>query len=582
MRRFLTIVATSVISVQCAASAAAADITGTWDLPSGSVAKQVWTFTAGSGTLAGEGGGGPYTWPMAGTISGDQVQIVTAYRETSYTAYFVGTVSSDGSQMTGKWALGSYAAAQASSNTWVANRRGGAVSPTPTPTPTPGDKRASGMQVRCDRGPNPGDTSVCTATVGDATSSGTPTAPTGTVTFTARDGGSFLSGNTCALVTTSTSPSVSSCSAIYTPPVKPVFPDVLVEYGGDATHEAASASTQFLSAGIAGLADNTPATADSCGASVGKSPVKKKKAKAAINNSYESRDKAGLTTWGEWAGNCVYNVANVVGQVGTGIVGGGGSVVVGVALPVGGVAGGLSTAGPGGAFGLGVAGAAAGYAIASTGLRTTGEIIQATERARQDPPDPKFKTLAARAKYKKAKVLTGKGLGKTSAKKLATLLDLQSDVAVRSRQFASTVDKLGGARQAADNAWRGKQARAGIAQALDLAAKLDALVAARKSTVKLVPKSKVTTQKLSAAAIAKARTAIAGAKGSAYLKKLGFNAEGIAFVRRSVAGTQQAGTKLSILDALKDPSYDQMLSSAATLLRYWTIETSVAADAALR
>ncbi|MEI2700990.1 MAG: hypothetical protein V9E83_01145 [Baekduia sp.] len=577
MRRFLIVLVALIASLGAAAPAQAADITGTWDLPSGSVALQEWTFSSGTGTLAGEGKGGPYTWPMEGTIAGDQVQILTAYRNSSYKAYFVGTVSADGSKMSGTWATGGYAVAQTSGLTWVANRRGGAV----TPTPNPVDKRASGMQVRCDRGPNPGDTSVCTATVGDATSSGTPTAPTGAVTFAARDGGSFLSGDTCALVTTSTSPSVASCTAIYTPPVTPVFPDVLAEYGGDSTHNSTSASTQFLTAGIAGLEDNTPATAASCGANVKKAPIGK--AKAAINDSYNSRDKAGLTTWGEWAGNCVYNGASVVGQLGTAVVGGGGSVVVGIGLPVAGVAGGFSTAGPGGAFGLGVAGAGVGYAVASNGLRVTSEIIQSTERARRDPPDTKFKVLAARPKAKKAKVLTGKGgVGKASARKIAALLDRQSDVAARSRQFAATVDKLGGARQAGDNAWRGKQARAGITQARQLAAKLDALIAARKTTVKLIPRSKATTQKLSASAVAKAKAAIGGAKGGSLLKKLGFNAEGIAFVRSSVAATQPTGTKLSILDAVKDSAQDRMLQDAATVLRYWSIETGVAADAALQ
>ena len=79
-----------------AQNAFAADITGTWHLPGGSVADQTWTISAGTGTLAGEGAGGFYTWPIEGTISGSAVQIKTAYRGSGYVAYFVGTVSADG------------------------------------------------------------------------------------------------------------------------------------------------------------------------------------------------------------------------------------------------------------------------------------------------------------------------------------------------------------------------------------------------------------------------------------------------------------------------------------------------------
>lgn len=569
------------IALLLSTPARAADIVGTWDLPAGSVAKQSWTISsAGGGGLSGEGSGGPHTWPITGTISGNEVRIVTSYRETSYTAYFIGTISPDGNTLTGTWDTGSFVNAQ-TGDPWTATRRGSSGNPGTGTTPDPTAGRATATQIRCDRGPNPGDNSVCTATVGDADSSPTPTSPSGTVTFTAMDGGKFNSGNTCTLTPTSGSPSVSFCTAVYSPPAKPVFPNVVAAYGGSTTHKPSAGSTQFLKANISGLTPDLPLTLDSCNASVAKAPIRK--AKASINNSYESRDKAGLTTWGEWAGNCVYNGANMVGQVGTAIVGGGGSVVVGVALPVGGVAGGMSTGGPGGAVGLGIAGAGLGYAVASNGLRMTSDVIRATEKARQDPPDPKFKTIAPLAKVKKVKVSTGKGgVSTKAAAKLSGLLTLQLEVAARSRQFGATVDKLGGARKAGDKTYTGKQARASITQALQLAKKIDKLIAARKAGIKLIPKSKAATQKLNAKTLAKARKAVAGASGAKRLKQLGFDAAGIAFVRQSVAASPATADKASVLDVARDAQQDSMLKNTAALLRYWTIETQVAADAASR
>ena len=99
--RTRTVVALLLTVLAWLSDALAADVTGTWDLVPDSVAAQTWTITAGTGTLAGECTGGSYTWPIEGTLTGSAVRITTAYRETSYTAYFVGTVSADGATMSG-------------------------------------------------------------------------------------------------------------------------------------------------------------------------------------------------------------------------------------------------------------------------------------------------------------------------------------------------------------------------------------------------------------------------------------------------------------------------------------------------
>ena len=239
LARSATALVLTVIALAAASPAAsAADIGGTWDLPSGSVAKQEWTFTSGTGTLAGEGKGGSYTWPMEGTLSGNAVQVKTAYRNSGYVAYFVGTVSPDGNTMSGTWSTGGYAAAQSSSSTWVANRRAGSG---PNP-PGGGQRTPTATQVMCNFIVAT-DRHTCFVTVGDATGKGV--VPTGTVTLSSGNGGHFPLGKTCALKGREGSVGVASCDAEYMAPKnKPL--EVTAVYGGDATHASSSGKTRFL------------------------------------------------------------------------------------------------------------------------------------------------------------------------------------------------------------------------------------------------------------------------------------------------------------------------------------------------
>lgn len=233
-----------------APSAFAADITGTWDMASPDIADQTWTFTAGTGTLAGSGAGGPYTWPMEGTISGNAVQIKTTYNELpSYTAYLVGTVSADGTTMSGTWSTSGFDAAATSTLVWAGTRRGAAPGPAPQPAVKP-----AGVQVICNRGPDPDSLFTCTATVG-----GTTAPPTGSVKWSAGKGG-FPLGDTCTLAATPLSPNVASCTVTWNPGVggfpAGVAPPVTATYQGDAKSGAASGAPQLY--GIASFDPKLP------------------------------------------------------------------------------------------------------------------------------------------------------------------------------------------------------------------------------------------------------------------------------------------------------------------------------------
>lgn len=88
-------------------------------------------------------------------------------------------------------------------------------------------------------------TDTCTATVGDAASSGA-TNPTGTVTFKSSSGGVFIAGNTCNLVNTPLSGNTSSCSVQFLPPTSASSgPAITATYSGDGTHNSSSGSTHY-------------------------------------------------------------------------------------------------------------------------------------------------------------------------------------------------------------------------------------------------------------------------------------------------------------------------------------------------
>ncbi len=566
-----------------ATAARAADLTGTWDLPSGSVAQQQWTFTSGTGTLAGEGSGGPYTWPMAGTLSGDAVQITTAYRGSSYTAYFVGTVAADGATMSGTWDTGSYAAAQASAKTWIARRRGGPPSPPdpgpgPTdPTPTDPGRHATGTQVMCNRGPNPGDDSVCTATVGDGDAA--PTQPTGEVAFATRDGGTFRTGDRCVLQPTASSPTVASCAVRYVPPAGGGFPDVVAAYQGDPTHAPSVGTTRLLSAAIFGLADGTPITPDTCAATAGAATRASGRAAAPrLQQSNPLRNPvAGV---GDYVAFCASNLAH---QAWGGLVRTGQAVgtVAGGALSVGGVVVAIADPEPVGKA-VGVTAVGAGPVVAYGSIRVGESLIEANDRALADPPDPRYRTVVRVAKPRAIVVRRGGAAGR----RLATLAARQARVAALARAFGQAIDKAGGAKQANQRVYVGRQTRAAIAFAGQLAAELGRLERATTRAASALRKVRGATSRVSAARIASGRARLAKrvpTRLSRFLRKAGWSAADVGLLRRAARRTASAGAApASAAAVITDPTTLRLYRQTALAMRYFSVVPAVRADAALR
>jgi hypothetical protein len=114
--------------------------------------------------------------------------------------------------------------------------------------PAPGGRHSTGMTVLCNYDELTSQ-DTCTATVADTNAS--PTAPSGSVTFSTAMGGLFAFGRTCTLASSASAPSTASCSVQYLPPTGGGFPNISGVYAGDASHTASTAMTRFILPGRA-------------------------------------------------------------------------------------------------------------------------------------------------------------------------------------------------------------------------------------------------------------------------------------------------------------------------------------------
>ncbi len=353
-----------------------------------------------------------------------------------------------------------------------------APQPVAPPGPVTDTRRTTATQVICNRGPNPGDNSVCTATVGD--SDAPPrTTPAGKVTFTTSTG-AFVSGSTCQLKPTPSSPGVASCQATYTPAAGSGFPAVTATYEGDKNHRGSQGSTSFIVAAPPGGGSDPsapPVDPSQC-ASVLAGAGSRAKARIYNEAARVPESQRGISY-------CAWYITHTGWHHGVNLVGQGFTLVlgtaVGIALPVGGGVLGGETTGPGGA----VLAAGTGLAMdkeyvypATAG--TMKAIGDAQSKALQDPPDPKFKTVVDPERTKVPRLRAHKGLGPRTAASLTRLVREMVRVQNLARATAATIDKLGGAKIAGDEKWIGVQARAFIRYSQRLAAGLDRLVELQK------------------------------------------------------------------------------------------------------
>ena len=245
-------------------------------------------------------------------------------------------------------------------------------------------RHATGVQVMCNRGPNPGDSSVCTATVGDASTTETPTSPSGQVKFTALNGGGFPMGGSCSLKSTSGSPSVASCSVRYAPKIGSwEFPNIIAEYAGSDKHQPSRRGTSLITGPVFGpkgesiLGDGEPVTMDTCGskadALTGPTP---KGARAAIARRYPGGTLMDpKATWGDVVYVCFAKPASYIGLAAGGVVKVS-SVVTGPAVTVAMIGAGVAAPNPVTSYGLGAASIPTGAAVSVATYKVGDSIME--------------------------------------------------------------------------------------------------------------------------------------------------------------------------------------------------------------
>ena len=106
------------------AQAGSPDLKGTWSCcSSGGAAAQSFVISSGTGSIEGvaEGAEGSVFATISGSLTGNQVQIVTTYNQfdSGYVATFDGTVAAGGNEMSGTWESN-----EGQSGTWTATRLG--------------------------------------------------------------------------------------------------------------------------------------------------------------------------------------------------------------------------------------------------------------------------------------------------------------------------------------------------------------------------------------------------------------------------------------------------------------------------
>jgi hypothetical protein len=463
-----------------AASPHVTGITGTWSCcGSGGAGTQTWTISeSASGSLSGSASSSGGTFAsISGSVSGDSVRIVTTYNsfDPGYVATFTGTVSADGTTMSGDWESN-----QSQSGTWTASLTS--------------SLRTSATLVNCNLWLDTGAPPFfdCTASVSDASSDSPPAIPTGTVQWalTTPGQGSFPYGATCTLQPQADT-AVSDCSVVYVPPASGIppgsQPPIAAGYSGDS---ALASSTGVPSALLQGSTDPLPTsqdmqvadlTADLCmmtpsapgdkasAAGDGSGPVPGNDGSGRVEfltlqpNQY-SPTAGFLETAATALGNGTAHVVNILPTCIGGLTYLAGSVTSALTPEPNGTVQKLEVAG--GAIGSLFGGPEIGagtlgvitvqYTVQKPigdGLASLGSYIM------NDPPDAHFRTVARPAPVPAIKLPAGSG---ADARALFALrMDTARFVALK-KAFITSIDRIGGAKRAHNRRFTGVQQRAAL------------------------------------------------------------------------------------------------------------------------
>lgn len=303
---------------------------------------------------------------------------------------------------------------------------------------SPASKRRSATQVICNRGADPMSDATCTATVGDASSDTPKVTPTGTVTFTAGEGG-FPQGATCSLSQTPNATGVASCDVTYANSAGIAAGTVLpitAAYSGDANFEASSGTPQLGGGPVA--PPTTPATGTTgCAGASQRATVPTVPAPEYCDYraKYTAKEKADAKEWKRSYTDRAMSYNQLAWTHGTMAIAATGEPPAATAL----------------------AAWAAMDSFISNSYSTRAETMS---RINEDPPDPDWRTLAAPPRTSTARLKLPRALRNYAAATLrATALDICVSQSIdRSASAFGNHEPLVAARQYAAGAACGAEA----------------------------------------------------------------------------------------------------------------------------
>ncbi len=349
------------------------------------------------------------------------------------------------------------------------------------------------------------------------------------------------------------------------------------------------------------LGDGEPVSLANCGKNAdtltGKGP---KAARAAINQRFPGGTLMDpRATWGDVLSVCVAKPAGYAQLIGGGVVQAA-SVVTGPAVTVGMISVAVGLPNPVTSYGLGAASVPAGAAV-SYGTYKAGEgLMEAGTKQLNDPPDPKFKQTVKPKSVKAVTFVTKRRKDRKQAALLARYVTGQLKIAALGNAIGATLDKAGGAKAAGNTAFQGSQTRLAVKYSKQMTALLITQrrqAASVQTAIRNLPgvNVKITKSMLTQPTSTKAkrdRTQALKRYGQALDKKrkalsqLGFtNADKkrlLAFARNPSTDDTALPIPKDLADLVAGTDARKLLDLMILTQRYWVVEPSVVAAAALK
>lgn len=449
------------------------------------------------------------------------------------------------------------------------------------PPPSGVDQRhTTATQTTCYRGTTLTSDSTCVATVTDTdTPAGTPQ---GSVQFTVTGSqGSLPDGASCVLAANSSSAgSPASCSVTFQPgsagtPANSTVP-LETDYPGDTDYLPSSAATAAVS-----LSTAPPPPG-------GTQPTPPQPELFSYNECEDWAYSTSATPPGVYTGPSGADVPQAERDIYC-------AQVAGLSLIQGGAWAVTSTAGAAilGAtfahsFGLYVAEPAGFAAAAAQFAAWSNSMYAAYARGMDDPPVSSFEKLAKPAVPRLPKVrVSGSASVRAAARALNRLIELLASTRAMADAFTTTVDRAGGARQAHDDLWEGRQTRLAITFADGLASDFTKLESLTRSVAKLAAHAAGAHVDLSIAELKRLRAQISHtgltAAERSRLRSLGYDpaqlAAIVAAARDTKVPTREFVTSPAKLFA--DPRLAKEYASLRLFFHLWAREPAVVAASEL-